>query len=242
MIYVTGDIHGGCTMNNIVEWEEGKNLTHDDYLVIAGDFGIPWEFSITEDDLIYWIESRPWTTLFVDGNHERFSWWKDQPIEEWHGGRVQRLSKYSRIRRLMRGEVFDFDGTTLFTMGGATSVDREWRIEGYSWWPEELPSEKEIKYAREMLDSVYWEVDYIVTHTCASDLLSKTLYPYSGWQSPDTDRLTNFFNELESKLDFRRWYYGHFHIDRNIDHRHTALMDAIVPLGEGIPLGYSMER
>lgn len=86
MIYVTGDIHGGCTMNNIVEWEEGKNLTHDDYLVIAGDFGIPWEFSITEDDLIYWIESRPWTTLFVDGNHERFSWWKDQPIEEWHGG------------------------------------------------------------------------------------------------------------------------------------------------------------
>lgn len=41
MIYVTGDIHGGCTMNNIVEWEEGKNLTHDDYLVIAGDFGIP---------------------------------------------------------------------------------------------------------------------------------------------------------------------------------------------------------
>lgn len=151
MIYVTGDIHGGCTMNNIVEWEEGKNLTHDDYLVIAGDFGIPWEFSITEDDLIYWIESRPWTTLFVDGNHERFNWWKDQPIEEWHGGRVQRLSKYSRIRRLMRGEVFDFDGTTLFTMGGATSVDREWRIEGYSWWPEELPSEKEIKYARECL-------------------------------------------------------------------------------------------
>ena len=58
MIYVTGDIHGGCTMNNIIEWEEGKNLTHDDYLVIVGDFGIPWKFSITEDDLIYWIESR----------------------------------------------------------------------------------------------------------------------------------------------------------------------------------------
>lgn len=184
MIYVTGDIHGGCTMNNIVEWEEGKNLTHDDYLVIAGDFGIPWEFSITEDDLIYWIESRPWTTLFVDGNHERFSWWKDQPVEEWHGGRVQRLSKYSRIRRLMRGEVFDFDGTTLFTMGGATSVDREWRIEGYSWWPEELPSIDEIEYARKMLDSVNWEVDYVVTHTCASDLLSKTLTPTPIGRTP----------------------------------------------------------
>lgn len=239
MIYVTGDIHGGSTMNSIVEWEEGKSLTHDDYLIIAGDFGIPWEFSIMEDDLVWWIESRPWTTLFVDGNHERFSWWKDQPIEEWHGGRVQRLQKFSRTRHLMRGEVFDFDGTTIFTMGGATSVDRACRIEGYNWWPEELPSEEEITYARKTLDTVNWNVDYVITHTCASDLLPKTLYPYPNWQNPDTDRLTNFFNKLEFKLKFKRWYYGHFHVDRDIDHRHTTLMDAIVPLGEGIPLGYS---
>lgn len=34
MIYVTGDIHGGCTMNNIVEWEEGKNLTHETTLLL----------------------------------------------------------------------------------------------------------------------------------------------------------------------------------------------------------------
>ena len=97
MIYVTGDIHGGCTMNNIVEWEEGENLTHDDYLVIAGDFGIPWEFSITEDDLIYWIESRPWTTLFVDGNHERFS-----------GGRI------SQLRNGMGDACSDFPSTPVF--------------------------------------------------------------------------------------------------------------------------------
>ena len=234
MIYVTGDIHGGCTMNSIVEWEEGKNLTRNDYLIVAGDFGIPWDFSIVENDLLQWIESRPWTTLFVDGNHERFSWWEDQPIEEWHGGHVQRLRKYSRTRHLMRGEVFNFDGTSIFTMGGATSIDRACRIEGCSWWPEELPSEEEISYARKTLDSINWDVDYVITHTCASDLLSKTLYPYPNWQNPDTDRLTNFFNELEFKLDFKHWYYGHFHIDRSIDHRHTALMDAIIPLGEGV--------
>ena len=90
------------------------------------------------------------------------------------------------------------------------------------------------------LDSVEWEVDYVITHTCASSLLAKTLYPKHDWEKPDTDRLTNFFNELEYKLDFKRWYYGHFHIDRNIDHRHTTLLDAIVPLGEGIPVGYSL--
>lgn len=240
MIYVTGDIHGGLDISSIAEWEEGKTLNHDDYLIIAGDFGIPWDFSTEEDNLMWWIESRPWTTLFIDGNHERFDYWKNQPVEEWNGGRTQKLHEHSRIRRLMRGEMFNIGGTSLFTMGGATSVDKAFRTEGKSWWPDELPSESEINHARETLDSAEWEVDYVITHTCASSLLAKTLYPKHDWEKPDTDRLTNFFNELEYKLVFKRWYYGHFHIDRDIDHRHTTLLDAIVPLGEGIPVGYSL--
>ena len=52
MIYVTGDIHGGLDINSITEWEEGKTLNHNDYLIIAGDFGIPWNFSTEEDNLM----------------------------------------------------------------------------------------------------------------------------------------------------------------------------------------------
>lgn len=40
---------------------------------------------------------------------------------------TQRLSPDSPIRRLCRGEVFDLGDSTVFTMGGATSVDRDWR-------------------------------------------------------------------------------------------------------------------
>ena len=35
------DIYKNMLNERGIEWEEGKNLTHDDYLVIAGDFGIP---------------------------------------------------------------------------------------------------------------------------------------------------------------------------------------------------------
>ena len=72
-VYVTGDIHGGLDMQKLRDWELGDSLTSDDYLIVAGDFGFPWNFSAEECADIVWLESRPYTVLFVDGNHERFN-------------------------------------------------------------------------------------------------------------------------------------------------------------------------
>ena len=212
-VYVTGDIHGGADMQKLRDWELGDSLASDDYLIIAGDFGFPWDFSTEECADIAWLESRPYTVLFVDGNHERFDHWAERPMELWHGGLTQRLSDTSPIRRLTRGEVFELDGSTVFTMGGATSVDKEYRIPYSSWWPQELPDERNFEEARAKLDSVGWTVDYVITHTCSTRMLSSTLYPASGWNCPSVDRLTAFFDELEDRLDYKRWYYGHFHRD-----------------------------
>lgn len=115
-VYVTGDIHGGVDMQKLRDWDLGDSLTSDDYLIVAGDFGFPWDFSAEECADIAWLESRPYTVLFVDGNHERFDHWAERPMELWHGGLTQRLSDTSPIRRLTRGEVFELDGSTIFTM------------------------------------------------------------------------------------------------------------------------------
>ena len=74
-VYVTGDIHGGLDMQKLRDWDLGDSLTSDDYLIVAGDFGFPWDFSAEECADIAWLESRPYTVLFVDGNHERFDHW-----------------------------------------------------------------------------------------------------------------------------------------------------------------------
>ena len=108
-VYVTGDIHGGVDMQKLRDWDLGDSLTSDDNLIIAGDFGFPWDFSAEECADIAWLESRPYTVLFVDGNHERFDHWSERPMELWHGGLTQRLSDTSPIRRLTRGEVFELD-------------------------------------------------------------------------------------------------------------------------------------
>ena len=47
-VYVTGDIHGGLDMQKLRDWDLGDSLTSDDYLIVAGDFGFPWDFSAEE--------------------------------------------------------------------------------------------------------------------------------------------------------------------------------------------------
>ena len=65
-------------------------------------------------------------------------------------------------------------------------------------------------------------------------MLARTLYPSSMWQPPVADRLTDFLDELEDALEYRHWYYGHYHVDRDTDARHTALYNEVVPAGVGL--------
>lgn len=236
MIYVTGDYHGGHDAAKLHPrlFPEGEALTRDDVVIVCGDFGMPWTGSNDETAQLDWLASRPWTTAFVDGNHECFSWYFEQPEEEWRGGRIHRFADYPSIVHLMRGQVYSLDDATVFTMGGATSVDRAWRVPGLSWFPEELPSAAEYEEAERNLDRVGWKVDYVLTHTCATGLLPRALYPDTGWQAPERDKLTDFLESLERRLSYRRWYFGHFHKDRELDDRHTLLYQRVVRLGESL--------
>lgn len=70
-VYVTGDIHSGLDMQKLRDWELGDGLTSDDYLIVAGDFGFPWNFSAEECADIAWLESRPYSFLLFDGCNYR---------------------------------------------------------------------------------------------------------------------------------------------------------------------------
>lgn len=71
MIYITGDIHGDPSKLSSDIFPEQKEMTKDDYVIICGDFGLIWEQkeSKTEKYWLDWLEEKPFTTLFVDGNH-----------------------------------------------------------------------------------------------------------------------------------------------------------------------------
>ena len=193
MIYITGDCHSDFRRFNTKNFPEQKDMIKDDYVIICGDFGGVWnrdEESPQEAFNMDWLEDKPFTTLFVDGNHENFDRLNSYPVEEWNGGKVHRIRK--SVIHLMRGQVFKLEGKTFFTFGGASShdidggildinnpdyhkkrkkLDREWipyRINHISWWERELPNEEEMVEGVHNLETHGNNVDYIVTHCCAS--------------------------------------------------------------------------
>ena len=72
MIFVTGDTHADVKRLGINSFEEQSEMTKEDYVIILGDFGLVWSTveSAYEEKWLDWLEERPFTTLFVDGNHK----------------------------------------------------------------------------------------------------------------------------------------------------------------------------
>lgn len=94
MIYITGDCHADFTRFNTKIFPEQYEMTKDDYVIICGDFGGVWnrfEENKHEKHWMDWLEDRPFTTLFCEGNHENFDRLYSYSIEKWNGGNVHKI-------------------------------------------------------------------------------------------------------------------------------------------------------
>lgn len=214
MIFVTGDTHSKIDRFSHKKWEFGKKLNKKDYVIICGDFGLIWDTNESSNEESYWLKwlnDKNWTTLFVDGNHENFDRLNKFEEVNLFDGIVGKIS--DSIFHLKRGEVYTIENKKFFVMGGAQSIDKASRVEFISWWKEELPSHKEICNAIENLDKNNNEVDYILTHTPPAHIINNiTKFNFSE----DNYNLTKFFDELSAKIKFKKWYFGHLHIDLDI--------------------------
>ena len=254
MIYVTGDTHAKFTrFSNKRMRQKGLELTEQDYIIICGDFGLCWAKDKT---FLYNCNNfleKPYTILWVQGNHENYDMIEAFPIEEWHGGKVRHIVR-DKVILLERGQVFEIEGNTFFTFGGGKSHDvqggildrndpnfsrkrkraeKEWlpyRIIHESWWPQELPSEEEMAEGIANLEKVNYEVDYVITHCCAT-YVQEALDKGPG-KLFESDILTDYLQKLEKKLKYKQWYFGHYHEDLRVDEQHTLLYHALVPIEE----------
>lgn len=244
MIFMTGDCHGDYRRFGSSIFKAQKEMTKADYVMICGDFGL-WKDDAEQWYWLKWLEAKPFTTLWVDGNHENYDWLKTFPIENWHSGKVQKI--LPSIIHLCRGQVFDLDGMTFFTFGGAASHDISggvldpadplfksqlkqarmsylpYRILHHSWWPEEMPSADEYAEGWENLARYNDKVDVIVTH-CASTSTQSLLS--AGRYQPDA--LTDYLEEVRQKVTFQYWFFGHYHDHRRLNMKEHLLYEQII--------------
>ena len=245
MIWATGDCHGDFQRFGMKHFPEQRKMTRDDYIIICGDFGF-WADTPEEKYWLNWLEEKSFTTLWVDGNHDNFTRPGELPVHLWHGGRVHYIRPH--VLHLMRGQIFEISGKTFFTMGGAQSHDIQdgildpdspnferdywfkrrarqmFRVKGFSWWPEEMPSDAEYEEAVRNLEQGNWKVDYVITH-CAPTNVARIINP--DYQ-PDT--LTEFLEMVNRRLDFQHWLLGHYHDNRCLTVKHTLLWKQMIQI------------
>lgn len=243
-ICITGDTHHNYDIGKILNLTENMErlnaepLDADDYLIIAGDFGIP-TFGRTldsEDKYLDFYINQPYTTLFIDGNHENFDELNSLPVEEWCGGKVHKLA--DNVIHLIRGQVFDIDGQKIFTLGGAYSPDKEYRIPGFTWFEEEELSLDDMDEALNNLGKHNYKVDYVITHTCGAEFLKKNAYRFEFVFNPEYCKKTeNFLDYLHDGIDCKKWIFGHFHKDLMIDTKYISSYNKVYEVKDGDVIG-----
>lgn len=252
MVYITGDCHADFRKFSSRRFKAQKEMTREDFVVVCGDFGGIWKDDDRERYWLEWLSRKPFTLLFVDGNHENFDRLCGGEFEvvDFHGGKAHKIA--DNIYHLMRGYVFELCGKTFFAFGGAGSHDvddgildradfgserefqktyKNWsragkmfRINHQSWWAEELPTQKEMDRGRKNLEAHGNRVDFVISH-CLPQTLVYIFFRFGN----KADVLTNYFNELmQNGLQIGAWHCGHYHVDRWLLNKFRVLYHDII--------------
>ena len=230
MIYLTGDTHG--EVSRFVKIHREFGLGKGDTLVVAGDFGCIFGLGRRDEEKLDALSRLPYTILFLDGNHECFPKLYDYPEEMWQGGRAHRIRP--NLLHLARGQVFELEGLSVFTMGGGYSIDVALRLPGVSWWPQEMPSEAEYAEAWANLQRHDNRVDILISHAAPEETMERFIQMgVISHRFLQEARLNGFLEEVRRKVAHRHYYFGHMHLDRELWRNQTAVFTAVYNLATG---------
>lgn len=227
-VMLIGDIHGDTApLYDFIMNREVK------YCIQLGDFGLIWSMvpDIRENQKLDKISKKLISTnkeLFVIlGNHENYPRYNDFPKIIKHGAICREVRP--AIYAVERGEILSINGRTFLCIGGADSIDKNWRIR-YEiengekiWWEEERIEESDIENA--MLNALERgnSVNFVLTHTPPryfTDKLFETNIP-----SISEERLDKILEDIQ----FSMWYCAHVHTTFEIEIR--GLVSTIKSLG-----------
>ena len=112
---------------------------------------------------------------------------------------------------------FDAKGN-FFWLAGAWSIDRDYRIEGISWWPDEELSYAELNDAIGLYERV--KPDYVLSHEAPSKAAAVLLHGLAGtyFAAKGDCQHSRTAQAMQNMLDIhqpKEWVFGHYHIDHS---------------------------
>ena len=224
MVYITGDIHGDprrLKLFFLAPEGQGGTCKRGDIVIILGDAGFNY-YGDGRDRIAKSMLHRygNHTEYFcIHGNHEI----RPQHISsyhecEWHGGIAYMEEEYPNLIFAKDGEVYDINGNQCIVVGGAYSVDKAYRLEqGLAWFADEQPDAETKARVEEQLRARDYRIDVVLSHTCPRKYEPVETFR-SGIHPSLIDKSTeDWLDKIEDQTDYKRWYCGHYHIEKSID-------------------------
>lgn len=217
MIYITGDKHGNYS--DVFDFCYKHKTTTYDIMIILGDAGINYFLNDKDYILKNSLLGLPITLFCIHGNHEeRPENIKTYKTKSFHNGLVYYEEEYPNILFAKDGEIYDFNNKKTLVIGGAYSIDKEYRLKmGYNWYKSEQPTEEIKNRVKDILKKNNNKIDVILSHTCPIKYEPVEAFLNFIDQSTVDKSTETFLNELEENSQYKIWYCGHYHIDKKID-------------------------
>lgn len=217
MVYITGDTHGN--FDRICDFCDKNNTQQSDIMIILGDAGINYYGGRKDYYRKNLISDLPITLFCIHGNHEKRPFDIPSYVEiPWHGGTVYQEPEFPKLLFAKDGEIYDFDGKKAIVLGGAYSIDKNYRLtHDMNWFHNEQPSEEIKAYAVQQLAAQNWQVDTVLSHTVPLKY-EPIESEKSGIDQSKIDKSTEqWLDGIENRLNYDKWYCGHWHIHKEID-------------------------
>lgn len=222
-IAVVGDTHGNMSWlcNDVIPYAVKHGC---DRIMQVGDFGFVWpatEYRRRLTKLNRVLDRAGLDLLFLPGNHEDHTELGHLSVQAEADGAVTAAGHYllrPRIAYVGRVSSWTWGGRRFAAVGGAVSIDRDWRVEHQRrtgvpiWWPAETLTGDEMAAAVGI-----GPVDVLFTHD------APTALPLPGLKD-DLDSTINrqAMSEVGRALRPAQWFHGHYHHHVQYSFRHDS--------------------
>ncbi len=237
---ITGDIHG-----RLARIQQIHTNPEETALIILGDAGFQYYLDGRDTKLKNEAKRSGITFYCVRGNHEARA--SDIPgiineYDDFVKGNVYYEPDFPTIRYFSDGGEYTILGKKTLVIGGAYSVDKQYRLlRGWQWFANEQLSKEEQKEIEQFLITQYPDTphyDLVLTHTCPLSWEPRELFLSMIDQSTVDASTETWLEEIKNKITYDFWLFGHFHGNKIVNENAAMLFEAVLDFNMIEPIDF----
>lgn len=233
-VVLVGDTHSDATfVSNVNRFARDNEAPT---VVQLGDFGHNFDRNVLASITAFLDRDEANQWLWLDGNHDHHDYIEEVILKDEHSWTSPVSHFHDRMFYCPRGSTTTLGDTKVMFLGGAYSIDKEYRKAHVSWWPQEMIRPKDMENAFQNKEGVTVMFTHDVPPNAAlSPLLHDFGYKVDSASRSNRDALAAVVDVVHPD----RLYHGHYH------HRydgHYVAPDGWVTKIRGVAANYVHDR